>query len=275
MESFQAPPVRRVPVPSHTTDTMASAHLLDGRNSSRLNLSEAVPTLSSQQGQNLDSFGTDTPLSPQQVSLQLHEARIGINQLSRYHGSASTRRDEPPKTTRPPPRMWNAFWLRWYILMLFGLLNFCCIVALALLYQFSQRNQGLRTESVAHQYAWKYGPTAFLATLSAFWQQIDYTCRSLEPWRNLAGGYFSEKETLMLDYVSANSFLVVYRALRKRHWAVAASSAGDLGFISRYTVQCSHCSTSLLCSNSARQRYFNSKRPKDRRRGYGKRVVIS
>jgi hypothetical protein len=242
MESIHVPTIRRVPVPdrkhflttqelpSHTTDTTANTHLLDGRNSSGLNLSEVVPTLSSQQGQNLDS-GTDTPLSQQQAPLQLHETRIGISQPARYRRSMSTRRDEPPKTTRPPPRMWNAFWLRWYILMAFGLLNFCCIVALALLYYFSERDQGLRTESVAHQYAWKYGPTAFLTVLSAFWQQIDYTCRSLEPWRNLAGGYLSEKETLMLDYVSANSFLVVYRALRKRHWAVAASSAGDLGFI--------------------------------------------
>jgi hypothetical protein len=243
MGSVHAPTIRRVPVPdrqdflttqelpSHAADATANAHLLDSRNSSRLNLNEAVPTLSSQQGQNLDPSGTDTSLSQQQVPLLPHEARIGIDHPAGYHGSASTRRDEPPKTTRPLPRMWNAFWLRWYILMSFGLLNFCCIVTLALLYYFSERDQGLRTESVAHQYAWKYGPTAFLTILSAFWQQIDYTCRSLEPWRNLAGGYFSEKETLMLDYVSANTFLVVYRALRKRHWAVAASSAGDLGFI--------------------------------------------
>lgn len=120
--------------------------------------------------------------------------------------------------------------------MVAGTIFASCILTLLVLYYFSELNQGLCEESADHQYAWKYGPTAFLTILAALWQQIDYTCKSLEPWRNLARGSLSEKETLILDYLSVNSFNVILRAVRRRHWAVAASSAGNVILIHRYRI---------------------------------------
>jgi Protein of unknown function (DUF3433) len=212
------------------TNTGADARSLDG------GTPEGGSASSSQPRRNVDFHGSSTAL-PYPIDnhddrlLRGNSIRTRVSQAGGSAGSASAGQKDHPRPVRFQRSTWNAFWLRWNVLLSFTVVGVCSIVAIALLYYFSRKHQGLCTESEAHQYAWKYGPTAFLTILAALWQQIDYTCKSLEPWRNMAHGYSSEKETLTLDYISANSILVVIRALRKRQWAVAASSAGSVSFI--------------------------------------------
>lgn len=89
-----------------------------------------------------------------QVSTSSTEAKDEIvTSYSPYH------LDSPwPAGTRR--RMWTPFWLSKLVLIAFAITFFLMLLATALLYHFSQANNGISSESEANHYGWKYGPTA-------------------------------------------------------------------------------------------------------------------
>lgn len=57
-------------------------------------------------------------------------------------------------------KMWNPFFLRSIILVVFLILFAAMAIALGLLYHFSAQNDGISTQISKNQYSWTYGPTA-------------------------------------------------------------------------------------------------------------------
>ncbi|PVH98203.1 hypothetical protein DM02DRAFT_730013 [Periconia macrospinosa] len=73
--------------------------------------------------------------------------------------------------------------------------------------------------------AWQYLPVAVATVLAILWESLDVTVRRLEPFYQLScseGGHVGN--AMCLDYISMFSLLVPVNAIRKRHYAVAASS---------------------------------------------------
>lgn len=62
---------------------------------------------------------------------------------------------------------------------------------------------------------------------SAFWTQVDYRTRLLQPWEELARGPQPAQNNLFLDYISPNLFSAFWVSLRFRHWPVCAILFGS------------------------------------------------
>jgi hypothetical protein len=58
--------------------------------------------------------------------------------------------------------------------------------------------------------------------VAAFWTQVDYRTRQMQPWEELASRTGKKTaETLLLDYVSCNPIVSFPRTIMHRHWPVA------------------------------------------------------
>ncbi|KAJ9293014.1 hypothetical protein DTO271G3_8149 [Paecilomyces variotii] len=81
----------------------------------------------------------------------------------------------------------------------------------------------------AEFFCWKYLPTIVMVSYGVLWQITDYEVKRLEPYYQLSQpmGNTAAK-TINLDYISLWSYLVPYKALQYRHWAVFVSSFGTV-----------------------------------------------
>jgi hypothetical protein len=123
----------------------------------------------------------------------------------RYDAYDKLATDEPklsmPKasqqTTHLGPR-----WLHQSFLYIFGVLIISLIVALVLLYHFSERECGFSMDMYSNPYTWRYGPTAVLTTIIALWHQVDYQCRIVAPWLQMQKVASPSERSMLLDHVS-------------------------------------------------------------------------
>ncbi|KEQ75647.1 hypothetical protein M436DRAFT_62036 [Aureobasidium namibiae CBS 147.97] len=115
-------------------------------------------------------------------------------------------------------------------LPLLGLVTFIVmlIVALEVLYHFSNKNHGLVAAKQDAAYLWKYLPTAILTTLAFYWNKLDYHTKALMPWKLMSEKPQSVDQSLLLDYVSGNPLGVLSGARKYRHVPVIASTTGSL-----------------------------------------------
>jgi hypothetical protein len=64
--------------------------------------------------------------------------------------------------------------------------------------------------------------------IAAFWTQIDYRTRQMQPWEELASRTSKKAaETLLLDYVSCNPVVSFFKSLMHRHWPVTTVLLGS------------------------------------------------
>lgn len=64
--------------------------------------------------------------------------------------------------------------------------------------------------------------------IAAFWTQVDYRTRQMQPWEILADQTPQPAaKTLLLDYVSSNPFVSFFRSLKHRHWPVTSVLLGS------------------------------------------------
>lgn len=125
-------------------------------------------------------------------------------------------------------RMWNPIWLQTGVLAGFAIIFTLSFLATILLYHFSEEHHGLSVESASREYAWRYGPTAFLTVILSLWNQVDFATRTLTPWKGLRDGPSAAERTLLLDYVSPLMLTVLWKSMKTRHWAVLTSIFGIL-----------------------------------------------
>lgn len=76
---------------------------------------------------------------------------------------------------------------------------------------------------------WQYMPTMVLLSYGIMWQVVDYEVKRLEPYYQLskrAGA--TARDSLNQDYLTFTAYLVPFKAIRARQWAVVYSSMATL-----------------------------------------------
>lgn len=64
--------------------------------------------------------------------------------------------------------------------------------------------------------------------VAAFWTKVNYHLMQLAPWRSLAAGQTSAKQSLLLDYISAWNVGALFTSAKARHFDVTAGIAATL-----------------------------------------------
>ncbi|KAK8134973.1 hypothetical protein PG984_006985 [Apiospora sp. TS-2023a] len=114
-------------------------------------------------------------------------------------------------------------WLRKWVVFAFLLVFVACIAALIFLHSFALQQDGLQLRWHDNHYLWTYGPTAILAVILSLWRRVDGIYRLNQPWWCLLAGPAPASESVLLDYTSPFIGVTLFRALRLRHYPVAAS----------------------------------------------------
>lgn len=109
-----------------------------------------------------------------------------------------------------------------FVVVLLGLL-----IAVGVLKYRADQDRGL-TIVTSNHYTWTYGPTAILVLVTAYWRLVDYNCKALTPWAELAKGPADADRSLLLDYVSPFLGFTVFTAARRGHFSVSLTGFGFL-----------------------------------------------
>ncbi|KAH0436220.1 hypothetical protein CcaCcLH18_04510 [Colletotrichum camelliae] len=115
------------------------------------------------------------------------------------------------------------FWLRRTVLMAFSFLFIACALALIGVSRHITAQNGLPLSLSSSSYSWTYGPTGVLVLILALWRQVDYNCRSMQPWWEMAQGPSTAARSVLLDYVSPFQPMACFSALKNGHYAVFIS----------------------------------------------------
>jgi hypothetical protein len=65
-----------------------------------------------------------------------------------------------------------------------------------------------------------------LVCVLAFWRQVDYYCKLMQPWQELRKGQVDAERSILLNYLSPMHTTSLVQAVRHRHAPIAASISG-------------------------------------------------
>jgi hypothetical protein len=133
---------------------------------------------------------------------------------------------------------WIPFVLRRWVLIAFAIVLLSMIAGLEIVKKICDAKHGFGPIDTKLHYVWTYGPTAgkswqspsqsvatdqgpVFTLAAAFWTQVDYRTRLLQPWEELARRTRPARSNLLLDHISRHPVLSFYSALKIRHWPVA------------------------------------------------------
>ncbi|OAG44732.1 hypothetical protein AYO21_01222 [Fonsecaea monophora] len=136
--------------------------------------------------------------------------------------------DEVEKTSttlKSKPTTWNPIWLHTSFLLATTLTFVALISVLLLLLHVTKQHDGLGLRTSNH-FTWTYGPTAVLTLVLAAWRQIDYYCKALTPWDELARGNAHPSQSVLLDYKSPLQVISFYNASKNRHFTIVTTILG-------------------------------------------------
>ena len=122
-----------------------------------------------------------------------------------------------------PVLYWKPSFLRRRVLVAFAILFALFSVGLQVLYAYSSTHRGIASSSENKHYLWTYVPTAVFVIATVLWRQTDYAAKSIQPWKEMAKGSVVAEHSLLLDYVTPFQVLVLWRALRNRHFLVVTT----------------------------------------------------
>ncbi|KAK3312338.1 hypothetical protein B0H66DRAFT_608608 [Apodospora peruviana] len=159
--------------------------------------------------------------------------------------NTSTLRHNESLTPQRQPKLWIPFALRRLTLATFILFFILLMIAFAILFGISNRNQGLATANPNWYYLWVYGPTTAFTLIAAFWVPVEYRAKQIQPWVLMAGNFRPVQDSLLLDYIDRLSFIGLFVSLRRRHWLAFCGIAAGFAIITATVV-----SSGLLVSSS-------------------------
>lgn len=139
--------------------------------------------------------------------------------------SPSTHLLHDPNTTETS-RPTRNFWLTRIVLIGFATVFIACAGALVGLWRLISSENGLVLSISSSHYSWTYGPTAVLVVILSLWRQVDYQCKSMQPWWEMARGPSPASKTVLVDYISPFQPTVCIKAFRSGHYAVFLSIVG-------------------------------------------------
>ena len=118
------------------------------------------------------------------------------------------------------------------------------IVVLAVLFDYSNKHNGVASSRANLHYLWTYGPTAgeyrvrsemtcaklraVFMVVAAFWTKVSFRYRQLAPWRSLAAGPACADRSVLLDYVSPSNPVALVRSMRFGHLDVSLAISATL-----------------------------------------------
>ncbi|KEF51769.1 uncharacterized protein A1O9_12106 [Exophiala aquamarina CBS 119918] len=123
--------------------------------------------------------------------------------------------------------LWLPLSLTRVSLLVFVIVLISLLIALGVLKYRADQDRGL-TIITSNHYTWTYGPTAILVLVTAYWRLVDYNCKALTPWAELAKGPANADRSLLLDYVSPFLGLTVVTSARRGHFSVSSTGLGFL-----------------------------------------------
>lgn len=124
--------------------------------------------------------------------------------------------------TKGNGKTWRPASLRLPFLTLITLCILCIIPALLLIRRYAEKTNGFTLLTTNH-YTWTYGPTAIFIILLSLWRLLDYNCKSLMPWSELAKAPVGADRSILLDHLTPPVPIVIFNALRYRHFVVVLS----------------------------------------------------
>lgn len=117
---------------------------------------------------------------------------------------------------------WRPSSLRRRVLIVF-VITFCGIIAaLEALIHVSQAHHGIASSFESRHYLWTYGPTATFTVIATFWSRVEFQVNQRAPWKSMAEKSGEAKESILLDYVSEMQLASMVKAIRNKHFDVAA-----------------------------------------------------
>ncbi|KAH4044028.1 hypothetical protein HBH69_234610 [Parastagonospora nodorum] len=119
-----------------------------------------------------------------------------------------------------PTKPWRPLMLRRWVLVLFSLVFALLVMTLEIILKVSSDRDGFASTESNLYYVYTYGPTAVLTIIAAFWTQVEYRTRQMQPWEEMAKGPQSVANSLLLDYISPNPVLAFIRSCKNRHLPV-------------------------------------------------------
>ncbi|UKZ53144.1 hypothetical protein TrVGV298_006935 [Trichoderma virens] len=173
----------------------------------------------------------------EQAEIDDEEEALSVPTLYESHeGVVANTASSDQRSLAPPPKwprnshsaLWAPIWLSRVALIAFAVTFLLMLLATALLYHFSEQDNGISVQREANHYAWKYGPTAVLVVVGALWRQVDFANKILMPWEELRTGPSSADKTLLLDYISPLLPVGLWMSIKNRHWSVTISIIGQL-----------------------------------------------
>ncbi|KAK8103186.1 hypothetical protein PG984_016332 [Apiospora sp. TS-2023a] len=165
----------------------------------------------------------DEPVTPRTSTSVSTVSHTGPDPLQRQSTKSSSSQGQANKPK--PSAKWNPFFLSKLFLIPFTLVLAALATTLIVLRIASEKNQGFPL-TTHNRYLWTYAPTAVLVLVVSGWQQIEYRCKLLQPWRELRDGPTTASNSVLLDYISPNVFSSLWRAGKLRHISVLVALLG-------------------------------------------------
>ncbi|CAI7581658.1 unnamed protein product [Penicillium viridicatum] len=134
------------------------------------------------------------------------------------------RGDPSSQSQQPEHRIsgWDPSYLRPRVLIVFAVIFCAVIAALEALNHVSQVHNGIAPSVESHHYLWTYGPTAIFTVIVAFWSRVEFQVKQRAPWKSMAEKPVAARESILLDYVSNIQLASMAKAIRNKHFDVAA-----------------------------------------------------
>jgi hypothetical protein len=111
------------------------------------------------------------------------------------------------------------------VLIIF-VITFCGVIAaLEAINHVSQVHDGLASSDESRHYLWTYGPTAIFTIIATLWSRVEFQVKQRAPWKSMAEKPGEARESMLLDYISEMQPVSMAKAIRNRHFDVAAGIA--------------------------------------------------
>ena len=136
--------------------------------------------------------------------------------------------DSASSETRPGWRdSWQSYWFLWRCILLIFIFV-ALVVTLEALRYVSDANGGVADADSQIFYLWQYVPTAIFVASSVIWAGLDYHVKQLAPWSAMSKNFAPAEQTLLIDYLSPASPIVVWRSIRNKQFTVTIAVVGSL-----------------------------------------------
>ncbi|KAI1758579.1 hypothetical protein GGR53DRAFT_248332 [Hypoxylon sp. FL1150] len=157
---------------------------------------------------------------------------VGLD-LSRMRHSQLPTQVSKTKVFYPQPN-WKPFSMRWPYLTGLILLSVGLAICQEILYQKSTQEPLIKFNSATdigsgYYFVFKFVPTIITVTYGVLWQNTDFEVRRLEAFYQLSKERGAlAAESINVDYITLFNFTRPFRALQRKHYAVATSSIATL-----------------------------------------------